>query len=256
MVSANDLNGKVLYRDDKHQLIWLGTDEEENDGVVQTNQYLIIRNGKATILDPGGVHLFARVTSAISRYIDLDRIESIVFSHQDPDVSSGIGLWMGVTKAKIYISNLWIRFLPHFGIVDNSRILGIENVGKTLPTDTALQFVPSHFLHTTGCFSFYDPFSKALMSGDIGAAVFGKGSQYIFVEDFEAHVKLMDGFHRRYKASNKVLKKWTDLVSRLDVKMIAPQHGAIIPEAMVPKFLSWLGGLECGVDRIDSIYGA
>ena len=255
MVSANDMNGRVLYRDDKHVLIWLGTDEEENEGVVQTNQYLIIHGGKGTLLDPGGVHLFARVTSAVSRYIDLDKIESIVFSHQDPDVSSGIGLWMGVTKARIYISSLWIRFLPHFGIVDNARIVGIEGIGKTLPTETALQFVPAHFLHSTGNYNFFDPYSKTLFTADIGAAVFGKGSQYLFVEDFDSHVKLMDGFHRRYMASNKVLKKWTDLVSRLDVKMIAPQHGAIFPEAMVPKFLAWLRDLECGIDRLDSIYG-
>jgi flavorubredoxin len=41
-------------------------------GVVQANQYLIVHKGKATLLDPGGVHLFARVVSAVSRFTSLD----------------------------------------------------------------------------------------------------------------------------------------------------------------------------------------
>jgi flavorubredoxin len=255
MVSSSEMNGKILFQDETHRVIWLGTDEEENNGVVQTNQYLIIHKGKATLLDPGGVHLFARVTSTVSRYISLDSIESIIFSHQDPDVSSGIALWMGVTRAKIYISDLWIRFIPHFGIVDYVRIAGIETTGTKLPTEAALQFVPAHFLHSTGNFTVYDPVSKILFSADIGAAVFGKGAQYLFVEDFPAHCKIMEGFHRRYMASNKVLRKWVDLVSRLEIKMIAPQHGAIFTDATVPRFLLWLRDLQCGIDQLESLYG-
>jgi flavorubredoxin len=254
MIAHDEMNGKILYEDNRHQLIWLGTDEQENEGVVQTNQYLIIHDGRATLLDPGGVHLFARVASAVSRYVGLEKIESIVFSHQDPDVSSGIALWMGVTKAKIYISELWIRFLPHFGIVDLSRISSIEASGGKLPTETPLRFIPAHFLHSTGNFTSYDSPAKTVFSADIGAAVFSKGGQSLFVEDFEQHVKLMDGFHRRYMTANKVLRKWVELVSREEVAMIAPQHGAIFSGSKVSQFLSWLKELECGIDLLESLY--
>ncbi len=254
MVSKDELNGKILFENDIHKLIWLGTDEQENEGVVQTNQYLIIHKGKGILLDPGGVHLFARVVSAVSRFIPLESIDHILFSHQDPDVSSGIALWMGVTKAKIYISNLWLRFLPHFGIVDNSRIAGIEGLGGKLPTEFNLQSIPAHFLHSTGNYTFYDQESRTLFSGDIGAAVFPRGGQYVLVDDYDSHVKYMVDFHRRYMASNRVLKKWVQSVYNLPIRYIAPQHGAIFPEAQAKRFLDWLQNLECGIDLLDTIY--
>ncbi|MFQ3619350.1 MAG: MBL fold metallo-hydrolase [Spirochaetales bacterium] len=254
MVNREEINGKVLARSEHHTLVWLGTDEHENEGVVQTNQYLIIHKGKGILVDPGGVHLFARVVSAVSRFISLESIEHILFSHQDPDVSSGIALWMGVTKARIYISNLWLRFLPHFGIVDNSRIVGLEGLGGKLPVDFPLLALPAHFLHSTGNYSFYDQESKTLFSGDIGAAVFPRGGQYVFVQDFDSHVKYMSDFHRRYMGSSKVLKKWVQSVASLPIEYIAPQHGAIFPQPQAKQFLDWLITLECGIDILDAIY--
>ncbi len=257
MINSDDVNGKILYQDGSHQFIWLGADEIEEDGVVQTNQYLIISNGRGTLVDPGGVHLFSRVVALVSRYIDLDRIDNIFFSHQDPDVSSGIALWLGVTTAKIYISELWIRFIPHFGIVDQSRIIGIEGLEGSLKLSggTELKLIPSHFLHSTGAYTFYDPAAKALFTHDIGAGVFPSGSQYLFVENFDEHIKIMEGFHRRYMASNIAIKKWLSKLQGLDIQMIAPQHGAIFKDENVGKFLNWFSGLRCGVDIIDEIYG-
>lgn len=256
MIGGDDLNGKILYQDDKHSFIWLGADPDNKEGVVQTNQYLIINNGKGVLLDPGGIHLFSRVVSVASRYIDLDKIESIVFSHQDPDVSSGIALWLGVTAATVYISSLWMRFLPHFGIIDESRMIGIESLSGplSLSSEDQLIFVPTHFLHSAGHYSVYDRRSKILFSSDIGAAVFDQGNEYVFVENFEEHVKIMEGFHKRYMTSGKACKKWVELVSRFDIEMIVPQHGAIFKREMVGSFLEWFGKLECGIDEIDSLY--
>ena len=79
MIAADDKNGKILYEDQDHKFIWLGADPEAASGVVQTNQYLIIDKGKGVLLDPGGIHLFARVVAIASRYISLDRIDSIFF---------------------------------------------------------------------------------------------------------------------------------------------------------------------------------
>lgn len=255
MIRQEDINGKVLFQDDNHSCIWLGADAEKRTGVVQTNQFLIIRNGKGVLIDPGGIHLFSRVISVASRYINLDNIESIIFSHQDPDVSSGIALWLGVTKATVYISSLWIRFLPHFGIIDETRIVGIETINGTLPLSKGAEivFIPTHFLHSTGHYSVFDPTSKILFSSDIGAAVF-EGEQYLFVEDFEEHLSIMEPFHKRYMTANKVCRKWVSTVSRYDVEMIAPQHGALFKKELVDRFLSWFEQLECGIDLIDEVY--
>ena len=256
MISLNDMNGKILFQNDEHKFIWLGADEEEEQGVVQTNQYLIINNGRGTLIDPGGIHLFSRVVALVSRYIDLDNIDNIFFSHQDPDVSSGIALWLGITKAKVFISELWIRFIPHFGIVDNSRITPIEKLGGNLRLTKGceLKLIPAHFLHSCGVFTFFDPVSQVLFTSDIGAAVFPSQGQYLYVEDFDRHLEIMEGFHKRYMASNVVIKKWISSLAGLDIKTIAPQHGALFKDENVKKFFDWFSNLRCGIDILDSIY--
>lgn len=256
MIQESDLSGVVLYEDDDHKFIWLGAGSRGGDGAIQTMQYLIIDRGRGVLLDPGGVHLFPHVIAAVSRFISIDKIDQIFFSHQDPDVSSGIALWLGVTSAKIYISGLWTRFLPHFGIVDGSRVIPIEQAGGALKLQSGaeLAFVPSHYMHSPAAFSLYDRRARILFTGDIGAAIFPDGQDVLFVDDFGAHLKYIDGFHKRIIASNIVAKRWVDNVRRLDPSMIAPQHGAVYRGDSVKAFLDYLAGLRCGSDDLEALY--
>ncbi len=250
------VEGKTLYDDGVHKFIWLGWEEEEEEGLVQTNQYLIINKDRGILLDPGGVVVFPRIIANVAAYIDLRKIGYIFFSHQDPDVSSSMNVWLENTPANVYISKLWHRFVPHFGNMDINRIIPIDDKGGEvrLPSGDRLRFIPSHFLHSTGCFSLYDERSGILFTGDIGAAVFPKDRRYLFVENFEEHANYMEGFHRRYMASNKACRKWASMVESLNPKMIAPQHGAIFKDENVSKFLNWFRNLQCGVDIIEEIY--
>ena len=249
--------GGVLFEEENHKVIWLGWDEDVSAGAVQTNQYLIVNSGKGILLDPGGVHLFSRVVSVVSRYINLDDLESIFFSHQDPDVSSGIALWLGVTKAQVYIPALWQRFVPHFGLVEQGRITPLNDDGGTIRVgDVDLKLVPAHFLHSPANFSLFDPRSKILFSGDIGAAVFPAGKEYPEVEDFTSHIGYMEGFHTRVMASNRAVKRWIDACRPLRADMVAPQHGAMMRGDLVEAFYGWFGSLQCGLDRIESGIGA
>lgn len=256
MATDTNVQGKILYEDANHKFIWLGAETKYRKGAVQTMQYLIISNGRGVLLDPGGVHLFSQVVTAVSRFISVDKIDMIFFSHQDPDVSSGIALWLGVTQAKIYISSLWIRFMPHFGIVDISRMISIPDKGMTISLSSGnnLRCIPSHFMHSPGQFSLFDERSRILFTGDIGAAVFEEGEEVLFVEDFKKHIPLIEGFHTRYMASNKVVKRWVDTVRLLNPAIIAPQHGAVYTEEKVDMFLNWLSQLQCGTDYIEKLF--
>lgn len=251
------VKGEVLYDDGKHKFIWLGWEEREEEGLVQVNQYLIENNGVGVLLDPGGIHVFPRVVANISRYIELDKIKHIFYSHQDPDVSSGIALWLSVTNAKIYISKWWVRFLPHYGMFDMSSIVAIDDNGAkiNLPTGDTLEIIPAHFLHSVANFHVYDSRSKILFTGDLGAAIFPKGGRYAFVKDFNSHLKLMEAFHKRYMASNSVCRKYVNMMSKYQINMIAPQHGAIFNKKEdVKSFFDWFSNLKCGVDTIEDIY--
>ncbi len=243
-------NGELLYDDGEHKFIWLGWGQAE-EGMIQTNQYLIVDNGRGILLDPGGIHIFPKVVSNVTKYIDLDDIDFIFFSHQDPDVSSGIPMWLSVTSADIYISELWVRFLPHFGITDLSRIKGVGDGGVSV---AGLDIIPAHFMHSPGNHVAFDKKSQILFNSDIGAAVFGS-QRYLFVDDdnFNSHVSIMEGFHKRYIASSNVCKHYINRVRALNPKMIAPQHGAVFRGKAVDMFLNWLGSLRCGADIIDEI---
>ena len=115
-----------------------------------------------------------------------------------------------------------------------------------------LLILPAHFLHSAGNFQVYDPISKILYSGDLGASV---GIDYREVTDFDAHIPSMEGFHQRYMSGRKVMQAWARMVRQLDIEIIAPQHGALFKgKEMVGRFIDWIDGLECGIDLIAPTY--
>ena len=60
----------------------------------------------------------------------------------------------------------------------------------------------------------------------------------------------MEAFHRRYMVSNKVLRLWAQMVRKLPIDMIVPQHGAPMRGAAVQEFIAWIEALPCGVDLL------
>jgi len=248
----NFYTGGVLYEDNDHKYIWLGAEEIEKEDSVHVNQYLIIHKGKGILLDAGGISAFPQVLANLSRFIDTDSLDILFYSHQDPDVCSGIALWMDISNAKSYIGDYWTQFVPHLGIKDLSNVTPIPDDGLRLPLggDDFLEFIPAHYLHSVSNFTLYDSRSKILFSGDIGAALFPKGERYIIVKDFNSHLSLMEGFHKRFMASNKACKLWTDKINQYEISAIVPQHGAIFTGDNIKKFINWFSTLECGVDLI------
>jgi len=72
------------------------------------------------------------------------------------------------------------------------------------------------------------------------------------VKDLGPHIGRMEGFHRRYMVSNKILRLWTQMARGLDVKMLVPQHGApITGKQAIAEFYDWIEGLRCGIDLFD-----
>jgi flavorubredoxin len=248
---------RILYEDDEHQLIWFGWEgDDESNSLVQSNQLLIVNGDTGYLVDPGGAFIFREVSEVVARYLPLNRIEYLLATHQDPDVLSSVTLWLQTTPARLYISKLWTRFVSHFGFDDPGRIQGVPDEGGrlTTPSGSAIVLIPAHFLHSEGNFAIYDGHTRTLFSGDIGAAVFGPEERYQQVTDFASHIPYMEGFHRRYMANNAACRHWVDYVSRFPIDRIVPQHGAWFEGEQVDEFLAWLRELECGTDRIETLY--
>ncbi|MCI2414116.1 MAG: FprA family A-type flavoprotein [Candidatus Aramenus sp.] len=241
----------VLYEEGDHKFVWLGLDESEYEKGILTNQYLIVDGDKGVLLDPGGYFVFERVYENAKEFVKPENVVAILYSHQDPDVIGSLNLWLDVTpNARIYVSALWERFLPHLG-TDKINVTDIPDEGMEIPiTDGfSVTAVPAHFLHSPGNFHYYDKKARIYFSGDVGAAAFPPGKWYLIVEDFEEHKKLMEPFHRRYLATRRALEIWLKKAKKLDIDVIAPQHGSVFLKENAKKFLDWLDSLDkVGVD--------
>ena len=238
-----------LYHEGNHRNVLL---EDFGRGLaVQANQHLIIHNGEAILLDPGGHKVYSKVLTETFAQLGRGKLTNLFFSHQDPDIVAAANGWLMTTDAVGWAPSLWIRFIPHFGI-DNlvaERLKPIPDSGMVLDlAGCELLILPAHFLHSPGNCHVYDPVSKILYSGDLGASL---GMDYQEVPDFDAHLKFMEGFHRRYMTSNRAMRTWVRMVRQLDIELIAPQHGALFRgKTQVNRFLDWCYDLECGVDLL------
>jgi len=166
----------------------------EEEGI-RSNQYLVVHGDNGVLLDPGGFGVMPSVLTELLRYIKTEQIKAIILSHQDPDIVGGLSTWLELTDALVYVSSIWLRFLPHYGIASMAQFVGVPDAGKQcrFAEDFVLQLVPAHFLHSEGQINVYDPLAKVLFTGDIGAAMLPVDVEYEFVDDFAAHLP----YHRR-----------------------------------------------------------
>lgn len=236
----------TLFSDGRHRCLMFGRDPERPESMIDTNQYAIQVDDEVVLLDPGGLEVFPSMMAAVTEQFPLEQIRHIFFSHQDPDVASGLAVWRQVCRpdVKVHISWMWSGFVAHY---DNGATLTpIADAGGTIRLKThELRFVPAHFLHSPGNFSLWDPTARILFSGDIGACVPVDGAE-VYLEDFRAHAPRMEGFHRRWMGSVPARDAWLRRVRALPVGMMAPQHGMVLREPQFQEFADWFAALEIG----------
>lgn len=242
-----------LYNDGNHIcLAFYDLVDEESDHAVQCNQFLIVDGKHGALIDPGGNMTYNELLMGMQRYFPSRNLDFIFASHADPDIIASLNKWMIATHGKVLISQLWTRFLPHFtsGKDYTDRIIGIPDEGMIIMVGASeIKAIPAHFLHSEGNFQFYDPISKILFTGDLGASLIDHDAAAFPVINFDDHIQYMSGFHRRYMISNKVCRLWANMARQMDIEMIVPQHGArFVGKPMVKRFIDWVETLECGVD--------
>jgi len=250
---------RILYDNDGHQCIAF-THLVEGHGI-QANQFLLIDQNRAALIDPGGDLTYTPLSIELSKRVSIAELDYIFASHQDPDIIASLPRWMMHSKCDVVTSKLWSRFLPHlastfvtqkFGEDLDKRIISIPDNGMSISFGrSVIQAVPAHFLHSVGNFQFYDPVSKILFTGDVGASLMDDNAD-LPVTDFHQHIQHMKGFHQRYMASNKACRIWVNRARQLDIEMLVPQHGSpFVGREMVHRFFDWISELRCGTDLMD-----
>jgi len=240
----------TLFKEGDHRWQVIARDPERPSHLIDTNEYLVTSKSASLLTDPGGQEVFPAVFSALSEVFDPRTLTHVFASHQDPDVISSLALWLEVSPGlKCYASWLWCSFIPHFG-GDASTFVPVPDEGLQVELgERSLTLVPAHFLHSSGNLHLYDPRAKVLFSGDVGAALLPGDQQDLFVSNFDKHIPFARGFHQRWMGSREARDAWCSRVSKLDIELLCPQHGAIYRGADVQRFINWFAELELGVLR-------
>lgn len=244
------MQSKVLFNQDGHQWIVIGRDPEKDSHVIDTNEYVILSRGQAMLLDPGGIQIFPQVLAELAKYVRMQDIRVIFASHQDPDISSSLAMWLDLNPSiKTYCSWLWTGFISHFSTGNVIELNAIPDEGMRIKIGDQgadVEAIPAHYCHSSGNFSLYDPTAKILFSGDIGSALLPSHEAGLIVTNFDQHIPLMKGFHLRWMPSTSALRGWVQRVRAINPHMICPQHGSVFQGEMVGKLLDWLESLEVG----------
>ncbi len=240
-----------LFNDGKHVCLMFSDLSQEGGEAVQANQFLIVDNGRAALIDPGGNIAFNELLLTIGHYVPARDLQMILASHADPDIIASLDRWMTSTTATLHISRLWERFAPHFCKAGKTegRIAGIPDQGTRLKLGSCeIHVLPAHFMHAEGNFQFWDPVSGILFSGDLGVSLIAPGQSKQVITSLREWLPKMEPFHRRYMVSNKILRYWARMVRDLPIKMIVPQHGIPLQGAAIGEFIDWVETLDCGID--------
>jgi flavorubredoxin len=247
------MGSRTLYKENGHAVILL--EGFERGEMVPTNQVVIQNGNEAILLDPGGYKIHYELINELSSLMPINQLKYLFFSHQDPDIVAAVNAWLMMTETEALISELWVRCIPHYGVDELSlpRIRGIPDEGMRLKLgDTELIILPAHFLHSVGNFHLYDPISKTLFSGDLGASI-GSGCEE--VKDFDAHIARMESFHLRYMPSSQAYQCWAEMVRGLEIERIIPQHGAVFLNSEISRrFVDWIAELPGAVEVLRNHY--
>lgn len=207
------------------------------------------------ICDPGTRLDITLIVDALKELVGgIENIHLVFLSHQDPDLTSNINVFLtGSPAAKIVCSIDTWRLVRMYGI-DDDRYYAVENfrskilrIGKT---GHRVQFVPAQFCHFRGAMMFYDFESKILFSGDLMGGIDTRSGTGVYAtEESWSGISI---FHQLYMPSTDALREAVGHIGLLNPipDVIAPQHGDVISGDLVVEFLTRLMKLEVGFDII------
>ena len=227
------------------KIYWVGF-SDENAGF-HCNPYLIVDNDEAVLIDSGSRNDFSTVMLKIMRTgINPKRIVRLIYQHYDPDLCGNI------PHMEAMIENPDLKIISHRenNIFINyysakSPRLCIEDLGLCFEFSSGrrLEFIRTPYCHSPGSFITYDTKTKVLFSSDIFGAYDSNWTFYTqitedcyccdtatgcAVKDDKCQMDGIIDFHKIIMPSTQALRFALDRIEKLDISLIAPQHGSIL----------------------------
>jgi len=212
----------------------------------QCHAYLIEHGDESVLIDPGGPLVLDTVLEKVARVVPFDRVRWFVCHHQDPDITAGLPrLDAMVSRSDAAIVTHWRAqaLIRHFGI-DLPYYLVDEHDWVLDLGGRRLRFVFTPYLHFPGAFTTFDEQTGTLFSSDLFG---GFTDEWRLVAEDISHFEAIRPFHEHYMPSREILAAGMATLARLPISLVAPQHGALIPEPLVAPVIEQLENLDCGL---------
>ena len=238
-----DLEKEPVKIDDG--IYWVGYSDSIRG--LHCNPYLIIEGDEAVLIDGGSRDDFSNVMLKILRTgIEPFQITRLIYQHYDPDLCGSL------PQLESIIDNEDLRIISH---KENNIFINYYSA-KTpklnlydldykfeFKTGRTLEFYHTPFCHQPGSFITYDTKTKTLFSSDLFGSFDNQWTLFMELEDSckdcydfnlnssiskKCPIKGIIKFHQRLMPSNLALSKAIDVMEKLDIHRIAPQHGSII----------------------------
>ncbi len=219
---------------------WVGYYDETAN--FHCNPYLVVVDGEAILIDPGSNPHFPTVARKISSVIKFSKIKYIIIHHQDPDLASNIPVFEKLINRKDLriITTKRVSFLTnYYGFESPYKF--VED-GPLSFKGRKFRFINTPYLHAPGAFTTYDEKNKILFSSDI----FGAFSEDWNLYANENYPERMEKFHHTYMPPGEILKNQMKELEKMDLNLIAPQHGSVIRKELIKKNILALKKMKTG----------
>jgi flavorubredoxin len=225
-------------------IYWIGM-HLENDPF-QCHPYLIKNGNESILIDPGSMLEFKETVRKIRSVIDIKDVKYIVLHHQDPDLVAAvpeIEKLIDRDDLLIVTHSRMSLLIKHYLVTSDYYEID-KNENKLITSNGYhLDFLTTPYCHSPGAFVSYEPRTKTLFSGDIFGGI---EESWEFYAD-ESYFLKAKQFHQEYMPSKDIFNYALNKIQKLDISLIAPQHGSIIEKKYIKKLIEDMKNLDCGL---------
>ncbi len=212
----------------------------------QCHVYLIENGDQSVLIDPGSKLTFKHTLRKIEEIIPFSHIRYFICQHQDPDITGALQLIdQLISRDDAIIVSHWraIALLKHYGL--DLGFICVEELGWKLDIGSReLEFILTPYLHFPGAYCTFDRQTATLFSSDLFG---GFTEEWQLVAKDETYFEAIRPFHEHYMPSREILYHGLTKLEEYPAKMIAPQHGSIIPEKLISFMFTQLKNIDCGL---------
>ncbi len=212
----------------------------------QCHPYFIDNGDESILIDPGSMLEFDETVQKVKSVANIKSIKYIVLHHQDPDLAAAvpeIEKLIDRDDLLIVTHSRMSVLIKHYLV--SSDYYEIDKNNNTLITSNGfrLDFLTTPYCHSPGAFVSYEPKTKTLFSGDIFGGI---EESWDFYADENYFTKAKQ-FHEEYMPSKDIFNYALSKIEKLDINLIAPQHGSIIQKRYIANLINDMKNLDCGL---------